>query len=55
MGLLFYGGVMEPAWIIGIAAYVAAEKIIPAGSRVSRLAGMALIVWGTFELYRALN
>lgn len=55
MGLLFYGGVMEPTWIIGIAAYVAAEKLIPAGSLLSRLAGVGLIVWGLSVLYPALN
>ncbi len=55
MGLLFYGGVMEPVWIIGIAAYVAAEKLIPAGSLLSRLTGLGLIAWGLSVLYPAFN
>ena len=55
MGLLFYGGVMEPVWIIGIAAYVAAEKLIPAGSLLSRLTGLGLIVWGLLILYAVFN
>ncbi len=55
MGLLFYGGVMEPVWIVGLAVYVAAEKLAPAGSRLSHLAGAILIVWGLWEIYRTLN
>ena len=48
MGLLFYGGVMEPRWIVGLAFYVAAEKLIPATSRVSRYTGVLLIGWGSW-------
>ena len=50
MGLLFYGGVMEFAWIVGIAIYVAVEKLIPAGNRLSRLTGILLVTWGAWEL-----
>jgi len=50
MGLLFYGGVMEPRWIVGLAAYVAAEKLIPAGNKLSHLTGLVLIGWGLFTL-----
>ncbi len=50
MGLLFYGGVMELAWIVGIAIYVAIEKLIPAGNRLSRFAGILLVLWGTWEI-----
>jgi predicted metal-binding membrane protein len=46
MGLLFYGGVMELRWIVGLALYVAAEKLIPAGTRLSRFMGIFLIGWG---------
>jgi predicted metal-binding membrane protein len=46
MGLLFYGGVMELRWIVGLALYVAAEKLIPASTRLSRLMGIMLIGWG---------
>ena len=46
MGLLFYGGVMEPRWIVGLALYVAAEKLVPASTRLSRFAGIFLIGWG---------
>jgi predicted metal-binding membrane protein len=54
MGLLFYGGVMEPRWIVGLALYVAAEKLIPAGNRLSRFTGILLIVWGLWTVHRAL-
>jgi predicted metal-binding membrane protein len=55
MGLLFYGGVMELGWIVGIAAYVAAEKLIPVGHRLSHLAGVFLAVWGLWTCVRVIN
>ena len=54
MGLLFYGGVMELRWIVGLALYVAAEKLIPAGNWLSRFTGILLIGWGAWTVYRAL-
>jgi predicted metal-binding membrane protein len=54
MGLLFYGGVMELRWIVGLALYVAVEKLIPAGNRLSRFTGILLIGWGAWTVYRAL-
>ena len=53
MGLLFYGGVMELRWIVGLALYVAAEKLIPAGNKLSRFTGLLLIGWGSWTVYRA--
>jgi len=50
MLLLFYGGVMNLYWILGLAVYVLIEKIAPAGEWVSRLAGLALLVWGGWTL-----
>ena len=55
MLLLFYGGVMELTWIVGLAVYVAAEKLIPPKFHFDRLAGTALIAWGTWVLARALG
>ena len=55
MGLLFYGGVMELRWIVGLALYVAVEKLIPAGDRLSRFTGILLVGWGLWVLYRALS
>ena len=54
MGLLFYGGVMELRWIVGLALYMAAEKLIPAGNQLSRFTGILLIGWGSWTVYRAL-
>src|SRR5918994_1089467 len=46
MALLFYGGVMNLFWIIGLAAFVLLEKTIPAGHWLGRLTGGLLIAWG---------
>ena len=50
MGLLFYGGVMELRWIVGLALYVAAEKLIPASTWLSRFTGILLIGWGVWTV-----
>ncbi|MBC8036200.1 MAG: DUF2182 domain-containing protein [Rhizobiales bacterium] len=55
MGLLFYGGVMEFRWIAGLALYVAAEKLIPAASRLSQFTGLLLVGWGAWELALAVS
>jgi predicted metal-binding membrane protein len=46
MAVLFYGGVMEPAWIGGLALYVLIEKITPRHWRIAHLSGAILILWG---------
>jgi predicted metal-binding membrane protein len=46
MGLLFYGGVMNLYWIIGIAVLVMLEKLLPAGDRLGYLSGILFIAWG---------
>lgn len=51
MALLFYGGVMNLTWIVGLAVYVLIEKLIPAGHRIGRSAGALLILWGGALLY----
>jgi predicted metal-binding membrane protein len=53
MALLFVSGVMNLVWIAGIALYVACEKLLPLGHRLSRAAGVALILAGTIVLVRA--
>jgi predicted metal-binding membrane protein len=55
MGLLFYGGVMELRWIIGLALYVAAEKMLPPGARLGRYAGIILIGWGFWTGWGAIG
>jgi predicted metal-binding membrane protein len=51
MLLLFVGGVMNVAWITGIAAVVLVEKLAPAGHWISRLIGGGLIIWGGATLW----
>jgi len=46
MVLLFYGGVMNLYWIVGLCLFVLIEKLAPAGVWVGRLAGAGLIAWG---------
>jgi len=46
MALLFYGGVMNLFWIIGLALIVLVEKVAPAGHWVGWIMGMGLIAWG---------
>jgi len=48
MGLLFVGGLMNVLWIAAIAIFVLAEKILPAGRLLSRIAGTALILGGVW-------
>jgi predicted metal-binding membrane protein len=50
MGLLFVGGVMNAFWMAAIAVGVLAEKVIPWGGGLARLAGAGLIAWGLVSL-----
>lgn len=50
MLLLFVGGVMNLAWIIGLALFVLSEKLAPAGHWLGRAAGLGLIAWGAATL-----
>jgi predicted metal-binding membrane protein len=52
MMLLFVGGVMNLLWIAALTAFALAEKIIPAGRLVPRLAGAGLIAAGVGLLTR---
>jgi len=53
MGLLFFGGIMNLYWIIGLAAFVLLEKTAPIGNRIGRVAGLALAGWGIYLLMSA--
>jgi predicted metal-binding membrane protein len=53
MGLLFFGGVMNLYWIIGLALFVLLEKTIPVGHWLSTFVGVALIACGTMVLLYA--
>ena len=46
MALLFYGGIMNLYWIVGLAVFVLLEKTIPAGHWLARTTGALLIAWG---------
>ncbi len=50
MALPFVVGVMNLGWIAGIAAYIALEKLLPLDQRLSRAAGVGLIVSGAMAL-----
>ena len=50
MALLFVGGVMNVLWIAALAILVLAEKVLPAGRWVARLAGLALVMAGAWLL-----
>jgi predicted metal-binding membrane protein len=47
MGLLFIGGVMNVLWMAAIAIMALAEKMLPWGRGLARLAGIGLIAWGS--------
>lgn len=46
MILLFVGGVMNPIWIVALAAIVLLEKIGPRGPSFGKAGGVLLIAWG---------
>jgi len=50
MCLLFVVGVMNIFWIAAIAALVLAEKTLPWGLRIARIAAVGLIGWGGVAL-----
>ena len=50
MMLLFVGGVMNLAWIAGLALFVLVEKFAPAGHWIGRGAGVLLAGWGAATL-----
>ena len=54
MTLLFVGGIMNLYWIVGLAAFVAFEKLTPYGGPTSKVAGAALTIWGSWVAISAL-
>ena len=46
MALLFVAGVMNLLWMVIITAFVLIEKLVPAGDRIGRFAGVMFILWG---------
>jgi predicted metal-binding membrane protein len=46
MTLLFVAGLMNLAWVAAIALWLTAEKVLPWGGHIARVAGTALLAWG---------
>jgi predicted metal-binding membrane protein len=55
MALLFVVGVMNTLWIAALTILILAEKIIPAGRLISRLAGAGIFAAGAWMLAQALQ
>lgn len=55
MALLFVGGVMNIWWIVGIALYVAIEKLAPGGRRIAQAMAAVLIAGGLVLLVASLG
>jgi len=53
MALLFVLGVMNLVWIAALAAFVLAEKVIPAGTKASKITGGLLVGWGAWAVLAA--
>jgi predicted metal-binding membrane protein len=54
MALLFVGGIMNLYWIVGLAVFVALEKLTPCGETISKVLGSGLVIWGGIVLIEAL-
>ncbi len=52
MALLFVAGVMNLLWVAGLAVFVLAERVLPGGVAVGRIAGALLLVAGIVALVR---
>jgi predicted metal-binding membrane protein len=53
MAILFFGGIMNLYWIVGLAVLVILEKLLPFGRKIPYVTGPALIIWGLAFLARA--
>ncbi|MEK6247730.1 MAG: DUF2182 domain-containing protein, partial [Planctomycetales bacterium] len=53
MVILFFGGIMNLYWIIGLAIIVLIEKLVPVGVWVGKVIAVVLIAWGSWFLYAA--
>ena len=51
MAILFFGGIMNLYWIIGLAVIVLLEKLMPVGLRLSVVTGGLFLAWGGYFLY----
>lgn len=51
MLLLFAAGVTNLAALVGLAALILAEKLLPGGTVVACIGGLGLVAWGTLLLF----
>ncbi len=54
MAILFFGGIMNLYWIVGLAVIVLLEKVMPIGRQLSYITGSLFLIWGAAYLYVAL-
>ena len=54
MALLFVLGVMNLLWIMALSALALAEKALPGGFWIGRLAGLGLLAWGLWLISAAI-
>jgi predicted metal-binding membrane protein len=54
MAILFFGGIMNLYWIVGLAAIVLIEKVFSVGPKFSVITGIFFTVWGMSFVYDAL-
>ena len=50
MALLFVGGVMNLYWIVGLAVFVFAEKVLRAGPLLGRITGLVLVAASVYVM-----
>jgi predicted metal-binding membrane protein len=55
MSLLFFGGIMNLYWIIGLAIFILSEKTMPMGQWFGRIIGIGLVAWGGLLIATALQ
>jgi predicted metal-binding membrane protein len=53
MAILFFGGIMNLYWIIGLASLILVEKVLPLGVTMSYVTGGLLAVWGASIIFYA--
>jgi len=55
MGILFFGGIMNLYWVIGLALIVLMEKLLPVGPRLGNFSGGLLLLAGSAFFVRSLT
>jgi len=55
MLILFFGGIMNLYWIVGLALLVLLEKVLPIGRKFALLMGGLLVIWGFSFIYRGVT